>query len=85
MLNNVIELRDLEAKKLYLTAKELEREQDKSVERVLMDIAYGDDPNASLEALRLYYSIVMASGLTIDDVERDLSLAEVISLEFEKD
>lgn len=80
----LIDIQDLEVKQLLLTAKEFEKEYEKSLPDILLDIVYNsDDVRAVLEGIRLFYSITMTSDLTIEEIEKELELGQV--LPFKKD
>jgi hypothetical protein len=75
----LINIQDIEVKQLLLTAKKFEKENEKSLADVLLDIIYNsDDVRAVLEGIRLFYSITMTSDLTIEDIEKELELGQVI-------
>ena len=74
-----IEIRDLEVKQLVLAVRKFEKENKKSIADILLDVIYNsDDVHAVLEGIRLFYSITMTSDLTIDDIEKELELGQVI-------
>ena len=76
----VTEVSFINAKSLCVAAKKAEIKTGKSIETVLIDIIYRqEDIHATLEAIRLYYSVIFNSGLTMDDLDIE-SPAEVISL-----
>ena len=82
----LIEIQDLEVKQLLLTAKEFEKGYGKSLADVLLDIIYNsDDVRAILEGIRLFYSITMTSDLTIEDIEKELELGQVIPFKREEE
>ena len=75
----LIDIQDLEVKQLLLTAKEFEKGYGKSLPDILLGIIYNsDDVRAILEGIRLYYSITMTSDLTIEEIEKELELGQVI-------
>jgi hypothetical protein len=75
----LIDIPDLEVKQLLLTAKEFENGYGKSLADVLLGIIYNsDDVHAILEGIRLFYSITMTSDLTVEDIEKELELGQVL-------
>lgn len=78
MTDDVLTINDLEVKKLYLAARQLEVEHGKSLERVLIELAYNDDPAVAVQACRLYFAIMMGSDIPVDDLERETTLAAVV-------
>ena len=75
----LIDIQDLEVKQLLLTAKKFEKDNEKGLPDILLDIIYNsDDVRAVLEGIRLYYSITMTSDLTIEEIEKELELGQVI-------
>ena len=82
----VIQIRDLEVKQSFLAAKKFEKEYGKSVDDILLDIIYNsDDVHAVLEGIKLFYSITISSDLTIDEIEKELELGQVIPFKREND
>jgi len=82
----VLDIQDLEVKQLLLTAKKFEKEYAKSLPGILLDIIYNsNDVRAVLEGIRLFYSITMTSDLTIEDIEKELELGQVIPFKREYD
>ena len=76
----VYDVANIHVKKLYLAAKEAEREHGKSLEEVLVELAYTAEPAVAVEAFRIYMAVMLGSGLTLDDLEKETSLATVVSL-----
>ena len=82
----LIDIQDLEVKQLLLTAKKFEKEHEKSLADILLAIIYdSDDVRSVLEGIRLFYSITMTSDLTIEDIEKELELGQVIPFKRESD
>ena len=73
----------LDAKKLVLAAKELEKKHGESVPHLLVRFIYEayerGEHMAFIEAVRVFHSILYVSGLTLDDLEAE-SPAEILSL-----
>jgi len=80
MADDIFTISELEVKKLYLSARQLEIEYGKSLERVLIELAYSDDPAVAVQACRLYFAIMMGSDIPVDYLERETTLAAVFSL-----
>ena len=75
------EISGIEARRLYLAAKEAEAKYGRSIEEVLVELTYnaGSD-QAKLGAIRLYFAIIFNSGLELEDLDRHTSLSQIISL-----
>jgi len=75
------EISGIEARRLYLAAKEAEAEHGKSIEELLIEMAYtSDSDQAKLEAIRLYFAIIYNSGLDLEDLEIEAPTARILSL-----
>jgi hypothetical protein len=76
------EISGIEARRLYLAAKEAEAEHGKSIEELLIEMAYtSDSDQAKLEAIRLFFAIIYNSGLDLEDLEIEAASAQLISLD----
>ena len=65
---------------LLIKAREYEEKFGKTVEDVLLDIIYQkEDLGAAVEAIRIYYEIVLNPDLDLDEIDKEPELAEVIS------
>ena len=75
------EISGIEARRLYLAAKEAEAKHGKSIEELLVDLSYNaDSDQAKLEAIRLYFAIIFNSGLELEDLEIEAPTARILSL-----
>ena len=75
----ITEISGINAKALCVAAKKTKKKHGKSIEEALIDFIYQkDDVRAALEAIRLYYSIIFNSGLTMDDLKEE-SPGDIIS------
>ena len=76
----ITEISGINAKSLCVAAKSAEKKHGESIEEILISLIYQkDDVRGALEAMRLFYSIIFNSRLTLDDFEMETP-AEIISL-----
>jgi hypothetical protein len=84
MTDEIIEISEIQAKRLYLEAKRLETENGVSMEEVLLRIAFeSEDHRARVDAMRVYFAIIYNSRLDLDSMLTKPNLAEVMSLNSE--
>ena len=84
MTDEIIEISEIQAKRLYLEAQKLETETGISMEEMVLRIAYeSEDHRARVDAMRIYFSIIYNSRLDLDSVVAEPNLAEVLSLDKE--
>ena len=81
----VIEIRDREIKEMFLAARKREQKEGVSIEDLVLDIIYGDDTGLALEGMKLYYTITMSSDLSMDEIEEDFQLGQVIPFKRDND
>jgi ribosomal protein S3AE len=77
-MDEIVELKNLEVKKLFLTQQRLEEETGKSIHDILFEIIYGKAPSLALEAIKVIYEVIFFSSLTMEEIEEDPELAEII-------
>ena len=81
MAEEIIEISELQAKRLYLEAQRMEAETGIAMEEVLLKIIYeSDDDQARADAIRVYLAVIFNSHLELDSIMEAPNLAEVLSL-----
>ena len=84
MAEEIIEISELQAKRLYLTAERLEAETGIAMPEVLIDIIYNsDDDQARVDAIRIFLAVMFNTRLDMDSIMEGPNLAEVLSLNSE--
>ena len=84
MAEEVIEISELQAKRLYLAAQRMEAETGITMEEILLKIIYeSEDDQARADSIRVYLSVILNSNLDLDLIMEEPSLAEVFSLNAE--
>ena len=79
-----IEIRDIQLKKLFRTARKLERQHGKSIEEILVEIIYENfenDPMTSLEGIKVVYSYIFNSDIDADWFDAEEKPGELIPLD----
>jgi len=77
----ITEISDLQARALVVAAKDKERAAGQTIEEILIDIIYtAEDPHIRIEAIRLYYTVIYNSDLTMDDLKESFR-GELLSFE----
>jgi hypothetical protein len=77
-MDEIVELKAAEVKKLFSTTRRLEAEEGKTIHDVLFELVYSGDAPVVLGAIKLIYEVIFSSSLTMEDIEEDPALAEVI-------
>ena len=81
MGNEVTDIHEIQAKRLYLEAQKMERDTGVTIEEVLLRIVYeSDDDQARVDAIRIYFAVMYNSGLSLDSLIEEQDLAPVLSL-----
>ena len=75
-----IEIKDIQQKRLYVTAMEYEKKYGKSILEILMDLIYGDDPSVAVECIKLYFQYILTSDLDAAWMDEEDEPAELIEI-----
>ena len=84
MKNEIVEISELQAKRLILEARKKEQEAGVSLEEIVLRILYeSENDQARVDAARLYYAVTYNSGLDLDSLIEEPNIAEVLSIKDE--
>ena len=77
-MDEITQLKDLEVKKLFSTMRRFEEREGRTIYDMLFELVYSGDAPVVLGAIKLIYEVIFSSSLTMDDIEEDPELAQVI-------
>jgi hypothetical protein len=81
MAEEITEISELQAKRLYLAAQKMKTETGIAIEEILLKIIYeSDDDQARADAIRTFLAVMLNSHITLDSIMEEPNLAEVLSL-----